>query len=710
MSTLPARDLDSPAAQQAASGRDALDGCLLERRAGSGSPGQLVGGEDVERARCALGRLEISDLRDPDHIGLLERATAALRQAAQAVAGSRASAAAARLRGLLLDLGDKLAAARPATLEAIVAAQTRGAAAGPHPLPAERRPFRASVGTPALHVVAREQPMVATVDLGPADDISPDPDDDLDRIRARMLALAHGARAASPAAAPPERPAAAATTPTTDAGSKLPAPHDGDARALGAVAQLRRQLGRCMDEIGILGNLRRLDGGARWHERLPDFEQRLLNHLDALVALGERAPDAPRFELLAEAMAYADDRAAPDFTRAFSRALLLASVEGDDTARAAVLTLAQAPEVTAAAQADAVALGSNPSLAAAALRLLALPSARHRQLGLELLGARRAPGGERVLELLEDRDAAVRTAALRYVAVAAPREIAREHLSEALRREDDDAALVEALRGSFTCDPALALAKLRMRLREVLEDPEGMAPGTRRDCVGMLGIAGGKQDGELLAKLVGQDPVELAALGWHGQWKHVARLVHELERAPAALAAPASAAGTGEAHTGLGVDSSLGRDPSPLRLAAARALHRITGASLPASEADPDPYRPTTDPDRWQAWLAEHGASLAVSSRLRLGQPFALRASLEELESVGVPNDVREALAFELAIALGQPALDVHSWVARQRAELSAVRAVLEAGPSAGATAASPMLRRALLATGPWLGDLFGVT
>jgi hypothetical protein len=714
VSTLHAGALDSPASLQAATGRDVLDGCLLELRVGPISAGELVGRDAVDRARLELGRLELSDLRDPDHLGLLERVTAAMRHAAQAVALAPASAAGARLRGVLLDLGDKLDAARPVTLEAIVAAQARDTSTSARQLPAKRRPFQASVGMPAFHAVARDQPMLATVDLGPEDDISPDPDDDLDRIHARMLALAHRARAGGPVAEAPEPPAAAprarTDAPGTDAAPKLPAPDDGDERALGALAQLRRQLGRCMDEIGILGNLRRVEGSARWHERLPDFEQRLLNHLDALVALGERRSSSPPFDLLAEAMAYADDRAATDFTRAFARALLLGSVEGDDTARAAVLTLAQAPAATRAAQADALSLGSNPSLAGAALRLVSLPHPAHRQLGLELMAARRGPGLESVVGLLEDPNAAVRKAALHYVAVAAPREIARDHLDAAIRREDDDAVLLEALRGAFSCDPSLALAKLRMRLREGLEDPVSIAPGARRELVWMLGIAGGRQDGELLAKVAGQDAVEIAALGWHGDIEHVARLVHELERSGETAADRASSDGTGDAIADADAVPFLDRDPSPTRLAAALALCRITGASLPAFEDDPDAYRPSTDPDRWRAWLSEHVSSLPTSSRLRFGQPFALRASLEELEAVGVPNDLREALAFELGIALGQPPLDVHGWVARQRAELGAVRAMLEAGPSATATATSPTLRRALLTTGSWLGDLFGVT
>jgi hypothetical protein len=294
--------------------------------------------------------------------------------------------------------------------------------------------------------------------------------------------------------------------------------------------------------------------------------------------------------------------------------------------------------------------------------------------------------------------------------VAAPREVARAQLGAALRREDDDVVLLEALRGAFGCEPSLALAKLRLRLREGQEEPEAMAPGVHRELVWMLGIAGSKQDGELLAKVVGQDAVEIAALGWHGDIGHAARLVHELARSGETAADPTSADGALATVPDDGVAPMREREPSPVRLAAALALHRLTGAHLPALEDDPDLYRPTTDPQRWQAWLAEHAPSLPASSRLRFGQPFALRASLEELEAVGVPNDVREALAFELGIALGQPPLDVHGWVARQRAELGAVRAVLEAGPAAGAMVASPTLRRALLATGAWLGDLFGVT
>ena len=71
---------------------------------------------------------------------------------------------------------------------------------------------------------------------------------------------------------------------------------------------------------------------------IASFERRLLENLDALVALGQ--PVAARsVDVLAAAQRYAAEAVVADPMRAFARSFVLCCVEGEDTVRAAALAL-----------------------------------------------------------------------------------------------------------------------------------------------------------------------------------------------------------------------------------------------------------------------------------------------------------------------------------------------------------------------------------
>jgi hypothetical protein len=581
-------------------------------------------------------------------------------------------------------------------------------------LPSERLPFRASVGTPALHQWAGQALAPARPGPPPDDPWAISPDDDLDVLCQRYFAAARAARAGlDPGFADGAGDAsAAASAPSDDAGAgggapaAATAPADPEAAArAGQLAQLRGALRACLDEIGVLGNLRRVEPEGRWHASLPDFEQRLLCALDHCAALGEQSAVLPRFDVLAELLGYTSEHTTIDFTRDFARAFVLGCVRSPGATPAAIVALLRSPEATREHQLDALALGSSPALDEAALRLLGAPAVELQRLGLELGTRRGTLRFEAVAPLLGHRDGGLRRGCCAALALLPESEQATEALQGALRSETDDLALAAVLRSLLVHDPAAALDALRVRLSDELAHPGALTAAARHELVALLGIAGAKRDAALIERLVTTDAHELEALGWYGSAEHIGRLLAELgRRAPVASHVRVHAVGDADD------DAPTDGGPSnadPTRLAAARALHRITGAVLPATGWHADPYRPTTDPDRWRAWLGAPEHALETGVRLRFGAPYRCHATLDELAALDVPGAARELAAFELAVVTGQRPLDVRTWVARQRAELAVWRSALDqaCGPAPGAAGSFP--RRAALGPGGWLGDCF---
>lgn len=113
----------------------------------------------------------------------------------------------------------------------------------------------------------------------------------------------------------------------------------------GELAHLERIARDCMEEIGMLSNMRRL----RDHERfrwpaIQRFEQRILNDLDALLAMATPFYSCVGHEarvrgvdVLDAVLRYSRDSPAIHEGRAFARAFVLGCVAGEDTVRALVL-------------------------------------------------------------------------------------------------------------------------------------------------------------------------------------------------------------------------------------------------------------------------------------------------------------------------------------------------------------------------------------
>jgi len=412
----------------------------------------------------------------------------------------------------------------------------------------------------------------------------------------------------------------------------------------GELAQLRR-LGRdCLDEIGIMGNLRRLEGDEPWVDAIEGYERRLLCALDALMAYGESVAGAEaRLDVAELALDHADQATVDDPFRCFARTLVLGSLTGEDKVRAAVMGVRQSDPRTHRAQQDALILAPSPHVDGAMRRLC-------RDLGgdpllvrlaLRVLHGRRVEGLPEAVALLEHPDHEVRAWAARCLAVAEPA-LADAWLGELASSDaEDDEVVVAALEAQLWSDRSSALIALRGRLEEELAEPGVLSSSARRELVRLLAMGGEARDTELLSSAVGRHPAELDALGWHGDGQHCMTLLTALER------------------------------PGQAPRAAAAALHRITGARF--GEEGATPYQPTRDVDRWRQWWAAEGERFEAGQRYRLGEPYTLEASRDELATPGVPIRIREGLAYELAVALGELGVNVHGWVAVQHNELRAL-------------------------------------
>ncbi len=126
-------------------------------------------------------------------------------------------------------------------------------------------------------------------------------------------------------------------------------------------AEMVRRLARdCLEDIASHRTLRKPNPIETWLDQGP-FEDRILENLDALMALG--APSVPAIPLfLAEVEA-------PDPERAFAAAFALGCIEGHDTLVAAMCLVHQADPETYEGLAEGLALASSPAITAALVDL-----------------------------------------------------------------------------------------------------------------------------------------------------------------------------------------------------------------------------------------------------------------------------------------------------------------------------------------------------
>lgn len=439
----------------------------------------------------------------------------------------------------------------------------------------------------------------------------------------------------------------------------------------GEAEQARRLARDCMEDIAILGDLRRRGEREPW-TAVARFEQRLLDNLDALVALA-RGPSGEG--VIEQLQRYAAETLFPDRGRAFALALVLGCLDGEDAVRAAVMALRHADPSTVEAYQAALSLGSSPAIGPAMERLLWGEKASSARLALEVLRHRREASLSVVAPLLDHPDPRVAAAAARAAAVAG---VDGEHraavlpLLEPRLTDPDDEVAVAAAEALLVLGAPAGLLGLRKRLKDEVDAPGLMPRAARARATRLLALAGGPEDLELLLAAVRGDPPAAEALGWLGHPGAAEPLLELLERA-----APRGRAA---------------------QLVPARALHRLTGAGLrpPGEIVEAIDDRLILEAAPWRALWEERRRALARPDRIRFGAPYTLAATVDELLRDEAPPAARREAALELAIALG-PALrvEVDDWAARQRAALLGLREqVAAAGLAPGEYLARALARR----------------
>ncbi|HZO17216.1 MAG TPA: hypothetical protein VFB62_28255 [Polyangiaceae bacterium] len=582
----------------------------------------------VERALASMQRLEETGLLDPRHLGTLDDALEEIERASEAAGTLHDHGEASRR---LEQVSGAMRRARSETLEEVVRQQAGTPRAAPRE-PIEEAGLRASIGVPHTHRLVRSF-------------VKPTQDrDDID--------LDEAWRALEREAADAEKGEPIDDTLVVPGGGEQASSWDSASLGLRPIAR------DALEDIGVMGLLRRARGRAPRHDGIAHFEQRLLDNVDALMALsyGEEAID-----VLAEARRFADDAFTYDPMRAFARTFFLGCVDGADPVRAALGALRRSWPYTRDAQVEALALAPNPEVGAAMRRLCAEADPVLVRAALEVLRFRGESDFGTAAILLSHTDSGVRGAAARCLALCDERDAARGALEPALADEENRecaAVMAEAL---LVLDAPAALAHVRGALR----DASRAARPDRADraYLRLLSVAGSRRDAELLASWASDAPGWIRAVGWFG----------------------------GASLVPLMFDRHDGTHDWRAKLMA-RAIQRLSGETLFDEDRGSQHY--VVEPRKWPSWWKELGPP--EDKRLRFGEPYDARASIAELEASGVRGDDRDNCALELAI-LGMH-VEPHTWVARQQEALNAARTFLEQDERV----------RAWHRAGEWLGERLG--
>lgn len=524
--------------------------------------------------------------------------------------------------------------------------------AGELGMPPTPRPFRASVGVPNLFALARRS-LLPEVDVAPRNPPKepPRPAPTVPRPTSfeELAALAGAARSGSlfEELGGPDAP--------LEVEPLSPPPPPSPFEPAIEEKEVVRQLAQAYLDRVAGGRALRVPNPIETWGDIAHFDQRILDALDALLALGPSV-----FPTLTLFVAEGKDE---DPDRAFAASLVLGSLEGHDTAGVLCMLVKQSRPEAYPGFREGLALAPSPAIDEAMVELASSTRAPWVELGLEVLIARRAFSID-LARRRSGRSDGPRIEALiaRGLRDVADREGASRLLTSLLHHENDDVALAAAASSLILGDES-AHDVLFGWVR---------APSTPRRARGALVLllltARDKLAPELLAAAAGMlDPEVARALGRSG-----------LAAAPSILAAR------------LGENEEL--DP-----ALAEALERITGAGLRVTEMVPwdidmpegaPPIEPSliprrrvdrvsTDPAAWRVWLARH--PLEQGTKWRGGRPFQLSHGVDELESLATPPERRPEAALELQLLAGPGChFDSSTWVARQVGRLAELRGVVE--------------------------------
>ena len=421
--------------------------------------------------------------------------------------------------------------------------------------------------------------------------------------------------------------------------------------AAAEAAQCRAIARECFEDIGSMGNLRKLRDEERWLDAEP-FEERLLANLDAAVALENPLdPRSPSFGLVTALYSYATEWDVPDLGRAFALAFTACCLASETALRWVVLALRRAHPRVLPAFVDALSLGSNEAIDRTLAELcddddpavvsVALAAATRRDRG-ELPGA---------LLLIAHPRPEIACAAIALVARANPAAAA----PLLARFTDEEPAIVGATAAAalVTLGDPRGAAHLRALLAPglaIANDPPLAISSARRLAFETLCLLGDPADIALLAAAAGTSEDDLPWLGWHGFPDPVPTIARALVAAAAGL-----------------------RFEAAQRLAS--ALERILGPGAPP------PHGAASYETEVGEWVITREKERPIEPhRLRFGRRWTAAALASELAAPDTPQGARRVLARELPIAThGRARIDVEGWVASQRLSLRRAREITSA-------------------------------
>ena len=392
------------------------------------------------------------------------------------------------------------------------------------------------------------------------------------------------------------------------------------------------RLGRdTMEDVAILGGLRRLEDEERWSDA-DGFEQRLLANLDLLWALD--APihdDVPKLGVPRSLFAYATEWALPDWGRAFALSFGLGCSSSEAALRWVMLAMRRSATSVLGAYVHGLSLASGPYVnrtISAELRTDAPPELLAAL--LEIAERRQTFEASAVVPLLAHPTSIVKVAALGAMRTA-PKEIAITSALSMLGASDESVG-VQAADELARRNNADGLAHLRgVLLTSRSSADKGVA-------LRALSLAGNPNDEGLLAEHALPREDGVMWLSFFGRVGVVPLILQDLQKR---------------------------REAGPLeavRMARAeRAFNRVTGLD------------PSADPPALQTKFEQSGMA-KKGTRLRGGEPHSARAIVAELLSPISRQGERRVLARELPLVVpNAPLFDVDGFTAAQVAALSSV-------------------------------------
>lgn len=428
---------------------------------------------------------------------------------------------------------------------------------------------------------------------------------------------------------------------------------------------LRDAARHACEEIAMVGIARLPLPGDPWRT-MAFLDQRMLNNIDALAALG---PEALRF-----VEEWGIDSPTPAASKVFAAAAGLGSFRGRDTLAAAERVFHEAElsdSESRALFANALSLCPHPDVPLLVRRLLSEPSPERRAIGVRVAIAREIITDEQLERAAFDEPAVVARALPLFALSGSPR--VTEAINRAWQMEQPETreACWQAM--AYSADPRL-LPSLEAELESERAER----------AIVYYGVFGGAREARQLLDWVsaGPTPHNVTALGWAGTADAIELLIgvlrtgdddsklaaaYALERITAAQLWEHAEVPPEDIEVEDVPEPDVGEEPEPL-------ARQISDPRDVPEQGSPDEIlRPSLRLDWWLWFKKEHGERFAPGTRYRCGEPYTPLVVQRELNGPLRPPGERMMLQRELIVRTGDYVrFDVNDFVPVQEASIEA--------------------------------------